>query len=92
VPLHRRLVRYYDLPREAGAVVLSVEEGSPAARARLREGDVIVGLDGHPVAGVDDLHRLLTDVPAGGRSELTVIRGTERLAVGIQPEEARAGR
>jgi len=90
VPLHRRLVRYYDLPREAGAVVLSVEDASPAARAGLREGDVIVALDGHPVAGVDDLHRLLADVPAGGRSQLIVIRGSERLKVEIAPEEARA--
>ncbi|HXY50404.1 MAG TPA: trypsin-like peptidase domain-containing protein [Terriglobales bacterium] len=89
VPLHRRLVRYYDLAREAGAVVLSVEDGSPAARAGLREGDVIVALDGHPVAGVDDLYRLLTDVPAGGCPELTLIRGTERLTVGIAPEETR---
>jgi S1-C subfamily serine protease len=92
VPLHRRLVRYYDLAREAGAVVLSVEDGSPAARAGLREGDVLVTLDGHPVAGVDDLHRLLTDVPAGTRSELSVIRGSQRLTVGIVPEEARAAR
>ena len=90
VPLHRRLVRYYDLAREAGAVVLSVEDGSPAARAGLREGDVIVALDGHPVAGVDDLYRLLTDVPVGGHPELTLIRGTDRLTVAIAPEEARA--
>ena len=69
--------------------MLSSEPDSPARRAGLREGDVIVALDGQPVAGVDDLHRVLSDVRAGGRSELTVLRGTERLQIGIVPEEAR---
>jgi len=88
-PIHRRLVRYYDLLKETGVIVLSSEPDSPARRAGLREGDVIVALDGQPVAGVDDLHRVLSDVRAGGRSVLTVLRGTERLLVGIVPEEAR---
>jgi S1-C subfamily serine protease len=55
----------------------------------LREGDVIVALDEKPVAGVDDLHRLLTDVEVGVRCALTVIRYTERLVLPILPEEAR---
>jgi S1-C subfamily serine protease len=87
-PVHRRLVRYYDLPKETGVIVLSTEPNSPAQRAGLREGDVIVALDGQPVAGVDDLHRVLSDVRAGADSELTVLRGTERLKVRIVPEEA----
>jgi S1-C subfamily serine protease len=55
----------------------------------LREGDVIVALDDKPVAGVDDLHRLLTDAQVGVRCALTVIRHTERLTLPIFPEEAR---
>ena len=55
----------------------------------LREGDVIVALDEKPVAGVDDLHRLLTDAQAGVRCTLTVIRHTERLTLTIFPEEAK---
>ena len=50
---------------------------------------MIVALDGKPVAGVDDLHRLLTDTQVGARCKLTVIRHTERLELGIVPEEAR---
>ena len=65
VPVHRRVVRFYDLPKETGVIVLSSESGSPAQRAGLKEGDVIVALEGQPVAGVDDLHRLLTDVRVG---------------------------
>jgi S1-C subfamily serine protease len=87
-PIHRRVVRYYDLLKETGVIVLSTEPNSPAQGAGLREGDVIVALDGQALAGVDDLHRVLSDVRAGARLELTVIRGTERLRVGIVPEEA----
>ncbi len=89
VPLHRRVVRFYDLPNGTGALVLSVEDDSPAKRSGLREGDVIVAMEGQPVAGVDDLHRLLTEVRVGLSSKLTVVRYTEKLELRIVPEEAR---
>jgi S1-C subfamily serine protease len=88
VPIHRRVVRFYGLARETGVVVVGIEDGSPARTAGLREGDVIVALDDKPVAGVDDLHRLLTDAQVGARCALTVIRHTERLILPIFPEEA----
>jgi S1-C subfamily serine protease len=90
VPVHRRVVRFYDLAKESGALVLSVEENSPAKRAGLRDGDIIVALEGKPVAGVDDLHRVLTDVRVGVSSTLTVLRLTEKLELKIVPEEANA--
>jgi len=89
VPVHRRVVRFYDLQHEMGALVLSVEENSPAKRAGLREGDIIVALEGQPVAGVDDLHRLLTEVRVGISCTMTVLRWTEKLEVKVVPEEAR---
>jgi len=89
VPIHRRVVRFYSLSRETGVVVVGVEDGSPALTAGMREADVIVALDDKPVAGVDDLHRLLTDAQVGARCVLTVIRHTERLSLPIFPEEAR---
>ena len=89
VPVHRRVVRFYDLPKESGALVLSVEENSPAKRAGLRDGDVIVALEGKPVAGVDDLHRVLTDIPAGVSCSLAVLRYTDKLELKIVPEEAK---
>ncbi|MGA8764951.1 MAG: trypsin-like peptidase domain-containing protein [Candidatus Sulfotelmatobacter sp.] len=88
VPVHRRVVRFYDLPKETGALVLSVEENSPAKRAGLRDGDVIVALEGKAVAGVDDLHRVLTDLRVGVSCSLTVLRHTEKLELKIVPEEA----
>ena len=89
VPVHRRIVRFYDLPKETGALVQSVEDGSPAKRAGLRDGDIIVALEGQPVAGVDDLHRLLTEVRVGVSCTLTVLRWTEKLELKVVPEEAR---
>jgi len=89
VPLHRRLVRFYDLPQDSGVVVISVTSGSPGQKAGLREGDVIIALDGKPVAGVDDLHRLLTDARVGVGNPLTVLRHREKLELRVVPAEAR---
>ncbi len=90
-PLHRRLVRFYDLPRESGVIVLSVPEKSPAKQAGLQQYDIIVALDGGPIAGVDDLHRLLTDARVGVTSLLTVLRRTDKLDLKIVPQEAEVG-
>ncbi|HUK25408.1 MAG TPA: trypsin-like peptidase domain-containing protein [Terriglobales bacterium] len=88
-PLHRRLVRFYHLPQESGVVVAAATDGGPGQRAGLREGDVIVAFDGKPVAGVDDLHRLLTDAQVGVNSTLTVLRRTEKLELKVTPQEVR---
>src|SRR5215472_9551807 len=89
VPLHRRVVRFYDLAKETGVMVVGVASGSPAERAGLREGDVIIALGGQPVAGVDDLHRLLTDTQVDTKSSITVLRRTERLDLAIVPHESK---
>jgi len=85
VPLHRKLVRYYDLPTESGLLVLSVAAGSPAHRAGLRERDVLIRYAGKPITGVDDLHRMLTDKQNGVTCEVEVVRGTELLKVALTP-------
>jgi S1-C subfamily serine protease len=89
VPLHRRVVRFYDLPLEQGVLVAGVEEGSPAARAGLAEGDLIVSFAGKAVASVDELHRLLSEERIGVKATMEVIRLTERLAVDVVPERAK---
>src|SRR5689334_8795919 len=78
-PLHRLLVRGHHLPVDTGIFVVGVEQDSPAQRAGVREGDIIVGLNEHPVADIDALHRLLTDHQTGARAALTILRGTEKL-------------
>jgi S1-C subfamily serine protease len=90
VPLLRRIVRFYHLPVESGVLVVSLEENSPAKRAGLSEGDIIVGLDGQPIAGIDDLHRMLTEEKVGVKTTLLILRQTEKLNLSIIPEESKS--
>ncbi|MGH9936808.1 MAG: S1C family serine protease [Blastocatellia bacterium] len=90
VPLPRRFVRFYNLPVENGVLVVSLEPESPARRAGVLEGDLIIGFAGRPVAGIDNLHKLLTEERVGQRAPLEVIRRTERLTLQIVPEEVPA--
>jgi S1-C subfamily serine protease len=89
VPLPRRLARLHNLPVESGILVMSIEPESPAQRAGLAEGDVIVAYNGSPIASIDDLHRQLTETQVGCRSRLTIMRRTEKLERHIVPEESR---
>jgi len=87
VPIHRRVVRFYQLAGERGVMVVSVEKGSPAAATGLREGDVIVRFNDRTIVSIDDLHRILTEENVGRASVLTVIRHTEKLSLSITPIE-----
>ena len=78
-PLSRRMVRYHELEIESGVRIASVESGSPAEKAGLREGDVVVSYDGMAVAGIDDVHRLLTETRVGQEAPIVVLRRGEKL-------------
>src|SRR6266540_4155278 len=86
VTLPRRLARFHNLRLEGGILVASVEPESPAQRAGLLEGDIIVGYNDQAIGGIDDLHRQLTEIQLGARARLTVIRRTEKLVLEIIPE------
>jgi S1-C subfamily serine protease len=85
--LPRRIVRYFDLPTESGVRVASVEPDSPAKAADLQDGDVIVAWDGKPIAGIDDLHRLLTEEYVDRSAEVTVLRRAHKLTRRVTPAE-----
>lgn len=87
VPIHRRVVRFHRLATDHGVLVAGIEPGSPASRAGLREGDVIVAFGGEPVSGIDELHRHLVAGVIGVASLVTVIRHTEKLDLVVTPEE-----
>jgi S1-C subfamily serine protease len=89
VPIHRRIVRFYGLPLETGVLVVSVEEKSPAERAGLRQGDLIVAFNGQPVGSVHDLHKVLVGEQIDVSARLTIIRHTEKLELPILPTESR---
>jgi S1-C subfamily serine protease len=88
VPIHRKVVRHYNLPSDLGVLVLNVEPDSPAQQAGLMMGDVIVGLDDAAIQTIDDLQRQLTEQRVGVTSTLKVVRHTERLDLRITPVES----
>jgi S1-C subfamily serine protease len=88
VPLHRRVVRFHSLHTERGVFVSSVEAGSPAARAGVREGDIIVAFAGESVAGIDDLVRLLTHQQLDTAVPLTALRGEQKVVLPVVPQES----
>jgi S1-C subfamily serine protease len=90
IPLPRRFVRYFSLAVESGIMVVSYDRDSPAQKAGILEGDIIIGFDGYPIAGIDDLHKLLTEERIGRRSSLVVIRRNERLTLEVVPGESQA--
>lgn len=74
--------------RRSGAMLVGIEPGGPADLAGLEEGDVVVALDGHPVAGVDDLHRLLTADRVGVPTPIDVLRDGATRALDVTPGES----
>jgi S1-C subfamily serine protease len=87
IPLHPRVVRFHKLPFSRGVLVAEIEAGSPAARAGVRPGDIIVGFQGQPIGTIDDLHKRLTAAEIGVGSPLMLLRGTEKLFVVVVPRE-----
>ena len=85
-PVHRALIRFHGLDSSGSALIVAVENNSPAQRAGLLTGDLIVAIAGRSVDGVDALHRVLSEENARLDS-ITIIRGTEKRTVAIRPED-----
>ena len=73
----RLLVRIHQLAHDRGVTITAVSEGTAAAEAELRPGDLIVEFAGEPVRGVDDLHRLLTEERIGELVPIKILRRGE---------------
>jgi S1-C subfamily serine protease len=84
-PLPPRLAR--QLGRSACVEIVQVVEDSPAGRAGLRAGDLIVAVDAEPVTGMAELQRLMIAERIGVPTTLTVGRGSELLDIALTPVE-----
>jgi serine protease Do len=78
-----RLRRAVGLPERDGVLVRAVEDGSPAARAGLQRGDLIVAAGGREIDRVEALYEALDGAGDEGRLELTIVRGTDELGVQV---------
>jgi S1-C subfamily serine protease len=90
VRLDRRVVTHYELGQDAGVRVLAVEPGSAAARAGLREGDVLLGIDGMALDSVDALHQFLGEQRIHKDCAIKLLRGhasPQVLFLSVRPGE-----
>jgi len=87
--LNRAIAHHYDLKIATGALVIAAEPQSPADKAGLREGDLIVAVESEPVEGVDVLHRVLNEERIGQATRFTVLRGSQKVNVQVIPEVRR---
>jgi S1-C subfamily serine protease len=89
VELPRRVVRFHGLSAESGILVVAVEPRSPAQRASLTEGDVIIGYGDQTVRDIDALHKLLVEEKVGIPMAMTFLRRGEKRTISVIPEESR---
>jgi len=85
--LDRRLARAHAIAADTAVEVAEVTGGSPAAAAGLRDGDLVIGFAGRPVATIEDLLRALRDWEPGKRAVLRVLSRGQAREVDITPRE-----
>jgi S1-C subfamily serine protease len=85
--LSRRRQHAAGLTQETAVMIASVEAGSPAERAGLVAGDIILALDGAAVTGADDLVRMLTGDKIGRTIEVEVLHNGSRRVLSLVPHE-----
>jgi serine protease Do len=79
----RRMRSAVGLPERDGLLVSGVEDGSPAARAGIQRGDLIVAAQGQQVTTIDELFTLLDGLDAGGTLDVQIVRGTNDIALRV---------
>ncbi len=85
--LSRRRRHAAGLAQESAVIVATVEPGSPAERAGLVSGDIILTLDGLAVTGADDLIRMLAGEKIGRRVEIEILHSGSRRTLSLMPDE-----
>jgi len=92
-PVTKELAESFGLPKSAGALVSSVEKGSPAEKAGIEAGDVILKFDGKAVASSEDLPRLVGATKPGTKAPVQLMRNKVTkdvsVVVGEMPDETR---
>ncbi len=88
-PIGRGLVAELGLAAPQGVRVFEMVRGSPAERAGMRQGDILVSFDGEPLRSLSDLQRVLDADRIGREVEARVVRRGELAILRVTPIEAR---
>ena len=88
VTIPQELSEQAEIDQESGVMIFSVEQGSPAKKAGLTMGDVIIKFNGKPVTDFYDLPALLTDEVIGKATKVTILRREQLATIIITPKEA----
>jgi len=86
-PIDRDLARRLGLSHASGVEATAFDERGPASRTKMRPGDIVVGIDGRPVASVDDIHRALQQWTQARAIKLRVLRDRALVEVEVTPVE-----
>ena len=81
VTVTRDVAAYYDLSVDKGVLVARVMPGSPAERARIIAGDVILSLADSAINSTEDLHRVIQERKVGDKVEILILRDNRRWIV-----------
>ncbi len=82
-PVTEELARSFGLKQAQGALVSEVMAGGPAAKAGVKQGDVIISFAGKTVRDVQQLQRIVADTPVGGKAVMEVVRGGKMLKLSV---------
>jgi len=87
VLLPEGIVSVERVPVQSGVHVITVEPDGSAYRGGIRQGDIIIAVDGNLVGSMDDLHRYLTQEKIGRPMAFAIIRQFEKIALDVIPQE-----
>ena len=88
IDVPRTLARANQMAISSAVRIASVEKESPAARAGLEKGDIVVSFGDVAVSGVDDLHRVLGEEQIDKVVDVSVIRAGQRRVIAVTPIES----
>lgn len=76
--VNKQIAAYYELPTAEGVIIMRVAPDSPADRAGLRQGDIILKIDGEEVDSMEEVTKTIRDKDIGDQIQLEILRNEER--------------
>jgi S1-C subfamily serine protease len=87
IRLPKLIARNLERESDKALLITAIERGSPAEKAGLREGDILLRYDGEEISGIDALHKILTEHRIGAPLKASLLRRNELMRAEITPEE-----